>query len=285
MCQYLAEHPKIAFADPKEPFYFGQDFQWRITIAEDAYHHYFRHAGPEHAAVGEGSVYYLFSQKAVDEILEYQPKAKFVVMLRNPSQMVQSFHAQLLVAGQEDVSDFAKAWELQDQRAKGERLPKGNRAPEFLQYRKWGMFGEQLGRLFEKVSRDRVAVVIYDDFAEDTQREYERLVEFLNVEPDGRIEFPRILGNRQVVASKRHAMVTWALERAFDLRRMLGLYHPKFGILKRIRKLSERLSFRSGKRLELSPELEAELRDCFRSDVEKLSGILDRDLTYWSDSL
>ncbi|MEM7011110.1 MAG: sulfotransferase, partial [Verrucomicrobiota bacterium] len=283
MCQYLAEHPQIGFADPKEPFYFGTDFSWRITVTEEAYHHYFRNAGPEHAAVGEGSVYYLFSKTAVTEILAYQPNAKFVVMLRNPAEMVQSFHGQLLVAGQEDVPDFAEAWTLREARSQGENLPRNNRVPEFLQYRDWGMFGQQLRRLFGTVDRERVCVVIFDDFADNPKREYERILEFLNVPSDGRAEFPKVLGNQQIVAGKSHALVTWMLERAFDLRRMLGLHHPKFGILKRIRNLSERLSFRKGKRAELSPDLAEELRVTFREDIELLSEILDRDLRHWSD--
>ncbi|MFT5465850.1 MAG: hypothetical protein ACI8UO_000946 [Verrucomicrobiales bacterium] len=282
MCQYLAEHPKIAFADPKEPFYFGRDFSTRITFDEAAYLNCFRDAGPEHEAVGEGSPYGLFSETAVAEILEFQSGARFVVMLRNPVEMVQSFHAQLLVAGQEDVTDFSEAWSLQETRAKGESLPRANRWPEFLQYRKWGLFGEQLLRLFKTVDHDRLCVVIYEDFAEDAKREYEQILKFLNVESDGRTEFPRVLGNRQVVAGKSHKLVTWFLERAIDLREKLGMRNAKFGILKRIRNLSEKLSFRKGKRAQLPEELNAELRNCFREDVEKLSRILDRDLTHWT---
>lgn len=282
MCQYLAEHPKIAFSDPKEPFYFGSDFTTRITFDEAAYLKCFARAAEDHEAVGEGSPYGLFSKTAVSEILDFQPAARFVVMLRNPVEMVQSFHSQLLVAGQEDVGEFAEAWALQDSRAQGENLPRANRWPEFLQYREWGRFGEQLQRLFEAVDRVRVCVVIFDDFAEDPKREYERILDFLGVETDGRTEFPRVLGNQQVVAGRSHKLVTWFLERAIDLRQKLGMKNAKFGILKRIRNLSEKLSFRKGKRAQLADELSAELRDCFREDVERLSKILDRDLTHWT---
>ena len=64
--------------------------------------------------MGEGSVTYLYFPHVIDRILELNPIARFIVMLRNPMQMVPSFHARMLYLLEEDTEDFAEAWRLQE---------------------------------------------------------------------------------------------------------------------------------------------------------------------------
>ena len=67
-------------------------------------------------ALGEGSVSYLYYPQAISRILEINPRAKFIVMVRNPTEMIYSYHSRLLAVLEENVNDFFTAWNLQDDR-------------------------------------------------------------------------------------------------------------------------------------------------------------------------
>src|SRR6056297_3072691 len=117
MARYLGEHPDIFFSDPKEPNFFNTDFSdeyRKVTNIKD-YLKLFRGAD-KYKRVGEGSVMYLFSKEAISNILEFNPKAKFIVMTRNEVEMFRSLHLQLLSSLEENEKDPEKAWRLQKER-------------------------------------------------------------------------------------------------------------------------------------------------------------------------
>ncbi len=116
LSEYLRGHPQVFFSEPKEPHFFNDDFSARHTYDMDTYLSYFKDADEEYKAIGEGSVFYLSSKNAVPNILKKNPNAKFIVMLRNPVSMAQSWHAQAIHSFGETVLDFDKAWHLQDKR-------------------------------------------------------------------------------------------------------------------------------------------------------------------------
>ena len=80
-------------------------------------------ATPSHSYRIDGSVIYLFSSTAVENILKFNEDAKFVIMLRNPVEQVQSWHQEQVFNFNEDVKDFWTAWSLQSERARGRHLP------------------------------------------------------------------------------------------------------------------------------------------------------------------
>ena len=113
LCAYLAAHPAICFSKPKEPHYFsnlggsaGGDLQ------RDYIDRCFAHRRPEHLRAGEGSVSYLYSPEAIERILSIQPRARFIAMVRNPLDMLLSYHLRLLYLLEEDQEDLATAWQL-----------------------------------------------------------------------------------------------------------------------------------------------------------------------------
>src|SRR5271155_1273220 len=65
----------------------------------------------------------LSSSEAVRNILSYQPKARFIVTVRNPVEMAPALHGEMLFSGHENVHDFSAAWDLQGERRQGRQLP------------------------------------------------------------------------------------------------------------------------------------------------------------------
>jgi hypothetical protein len=283
MSEYLRTHPDICFSEPKEPSFFNTDFssKFRTVKTQEEYLSYFQCKNKE-KVVGEGSTWYLYSKEAVPNILKFNPNSKFVVMVRNPVDMAYSLHAQLLYSLDEDVSDFKIAWNLQDKRAKGRRVPSYCDDKQILQYGDICKIGEQLERRYGQVDRDRVHVIIFDDFVKDTRGEYLKLLDFLGLEDDGRKEFSRINSNHEanrtwkLVLWKVGNLVTGPVEEVSDkVKDFLGI--EDWGILNSLHSLGDK----KVERKPLDPEFREELKDYFRADVELLSELLDRDLTYW----
>jgi len=135
LSEYLKDHPNIFFCPVKEPHFFDLDTSKRLKLNLQTYLSLFAEADPAlHQAVGEGSTGYLFSKVAVSEILKFNPNSKFIVMLRNPVDLVQSWHSEMYYEGVEDVVDFEKAWKLEQERRQGRNIPKSCWEPKKLFY-------------------------------------------------------------------------------------------------------------------------------------------------------
>lgn len=195
---YLQGHADIFLPRIKEPHFYLTDVAGypRISSRRE-YNSLFRAANDQHLAVGESSVFYLYSREAVPNILQDHPDAKFIVLLRDPVQLVHSLHSQYLYGFVESEQSFEVAWGLQEERRKCKSLPPCCSFPELLQYSQVAMLGEQVERLLEHVPVDRVLLVEFDDIQRSSRSVYLRTLDFLGIDDDGRKEFPRINGNRR----------------------------------------------------------------------------------------
>ena len=280
---YVGEHPEVCVSALIEPHYFAPDIfeGYNRFGSEDEYLKLcFSKAREKHKAVGDRSVFYLYSSVAAGKIREFDPSARVIVMLRNPVEMVYALHFQLLLNLDEDVTDFREAWELQEDRRRGKRIPRACNFPKALLYRDVGLMGSQLEHFYGVFPKEQVLPVVFDDFKADTRKVYERVLHFLDVSPDGRRDFPRI--NLSKVQKSR--FIARTLGR--PPRRLRDLYYfwrRKTGWrgLERVHKFLIQLGHRRQDRKPLDPEMRILLVDAFREDVEKLEHLLNRDLGHW----
>ncbi len=285
LAHYLSEHPQVFFSTPKEPNYWCDDFprlkQFHQMQSLDRYLRLFEAATEDHIAAGEGSTNYFFSSSAVSNILAFNPDARFLVMLRNPVQAVYAMHGTLLFAMNETVRDFHDAWRLQQERAEGRRIPATCLAPQFLQYRQMFSYAEQIERLFDLVPESQRHVIVFDDFAADVARCYAQTLSFLNLPADGRTEFPVINSAKRQRLRWLHRILRrpprWLERPMLPVRRFLT--SRRTGVLGHVKNLLRV----EGKRSQLDPLLVDELQNCFRHDVTRLSKLLHRDLSHWTD--
>jgi hypothetical protein len=258
-------------APEKEPHHFNTDDVRRGVANLGQYESLFRSARQEHIAVGEASVWYLSSSAAVRNILEYQPSARFIVMVRNPIEMAPALHGEMLLAGLETVLDFKKAWHLQEDRRRGRRLPAFAWAQRRLLYGEACPLGAQVERLLSIAPSDQVLTLVLDDVRADPRTEYLRVLNFLRIPDDGRLSFsvynPARVLKEPVV---RHLYSLVALKRALGIERKFGLW-TRVQIANQIEQPRARLS---------TATTDA-LRDFFRSDVQLLGLLLGRDLSGW----
>ncbi|MCY1014859.1 sulfotransferase family protein [Pyxidicoccus sp. MSG2] len=263
MYTYLKQHPGIFLSLLKEPIYFGSDLTRQpLAVGDEAsYLSLFDGAG-DAKVVGEGSVFYIMSRTAPAELKAFSPDARILIMLREPVAMMHSLHSLYLRTGNEDLEDFSAALDAEPERARGQRLPPRCYFPEGLQYRSVARYAEPVERFLRTFGRERVHIVIFDDLVKDVRREYRRTLEFLGVDPEHTPEFDE-------------ARAT-ALIRPLVLRQMRAAT-PEI----RARLKTGRDSHLGTKSQRLSPGARERVCAELLPDVERLSALLDRDLTHW----
>src|SRR5271165_3086691 len=186
---WLHAHPNLFLSDVKEPSFFNADDRVGVSILSE-YEDLFREATDLHAAVGEASAWYLSSPNAVQNILQYQPEARFIVLVRNPIEMAVALHSQMLISGKENKSSFQAAWDLQAERRQGRQIPAFSWPNRFFFYGEVCLLGTQLQRLFAVAKENRVLTLVLDDIKADPRREYLKILTFLGARDDGRVDFP-----------------------------------------------------------------------------------------------
>ena len=284
LAQYLSEHPAIVMSHPKEPHYFADDLpRLRDTSDESEYRAMFSGVDQGTLAVGEASVFYLYSQVAGGNIHRLNADARLIVMIRDPLDMLVSYHRQLCLLREEDAQ-LEQAIALEADRAAGRQVPRHCREASLLQYTKVIRLGEQVGRLLEDFPHEQLHIVVLDDLVADTKTEYRRVLEFLDVDFDLRTEYPVVNPARGV---RSGALATFtektppALVRAvMKVKRALRL--ADLGVLERLR----RVNAVGPNDTPLSESLSGQLRDELVDDVAMLSDIVDRDLAqlWWGDT-
>jgi hypothetical protein len=275
---YLRQHPQVYMPEVKELNYFGSDRQLRNTprLTLDEYLSVFASA-PAGVRIGEASVSYLRSNVAATEIRDFAPRAQAIAMLRDPVETMHALHAELVFLGSEDLIDFGTALEAEADRREGRRIPPVANNPRAVLYREAVDFADQLQRYFDALGRERVQVIIFDDFRADTAAAVRETFRFLGVDdafqPSLEIVNPAKVARLRVVQRLLSSPPDW-------LRRGARGVLPR-PTRKRLYRRVQRLNARSQARQPVAPELRARLVAELAPGIERLEAMLSRDLTAW----
>lgn len=282
LAAYIDEHPNVFISKPKEPFYWSHDYpglkRRHDMNSLDEYLALFETATQDHQVIGEGSTNYLRSEVAIEEILKFNPDAKFIAMLRNPVEVVHAFHAEVLFSFIETEPDFEQAWAMQEDRNNGKLIPEGCEAPQFLQYRAVASYHEQVEQLMRLVPEEQRMIIVFDDFKADCAATFQNVISFLDLPEFEKTDFPRVNaahGHRFPALSKLVLDPPgWIAPAVNQMRKTL---RGKSGF---VAKLKSNLR-KPQQRDELRPEFRTHLCDEFSTEVRKLSQLLNRDLNHW----
>jgi hypothetical protein len=139
--------------------------------------------------------------------------------------MAASLHSEAVKTLTEDVCDFRKAWGLQEERRQGLSLPRLCYQKDFALYGDFCKLGGQLQRLFRLVDRERVHVIVFDDLKNHARRVYQDTLRFLQLQDDGRTEFPirNAFQQPRLGLMRDSAMLLGAIRNRIPIRRGLGI--------------------------------------------------------------
>jgi hypothetical protein len=277
--EYLSGHPSVFMPSMKEPKYFCSDVKTTGGVySADEYAALFG-AAPAGSLTGEASTLYLYSQVAIERIMQLNPSAKIIVMLRYPVDAAHSLHAARWAHGHENIADFEEAWHAQGPRLSGARIPPRWPDAATLQYGSIYRYAPQVKRLMERVPENQRHIVIYEDLFANSRHHYAQILEFLNLAADGRTDFP-IVNPAMGFRSRRLEQILrqpppW-------LKAFYAPLRPIFHIARlNPSGLMWRLNSTPSQKSKLRPAFRAELQRYFAPDIEKLEGQLGRPL--WRD--
>ena len=271
LAHWLASHAQIYFAPGKEPHFFNTDDHRSYTALKD-YEALFKNAAPEHQALGEASTWYLYSKTAISNIEAYNPKARYIVCLRNPIEMAPSLHEQKVFLGYENITDFAQAWAMNSERAQGRAKSIWCKNPRHLDYGSACKIGEQLELLLRKVPRERVMTILLEDMKQNPEKIYRDTLHFLGLPEDGKTDFDVINPAKE----RKSTLVHRSMQSLMRLKETLGI-RRSLGILTGF----DRWNVKFRTRAPIDPALRLTLQEHFKGDIQKLSELLDRDLSHW----
>ena len=275
---YLRQHPQIFMPEYKEPHFFGKDLNKlsdEFISDETKYLSLFEDAAPGQI-IGEASTFYLYSKSAPGEIEQYNPKAKIIIMLRNPIDFLHSLHSQFLFSGNEDIVDFEEALKLEEERIQGKYLPENIDMLDKVYYKEHvSRIPGQVQNYINIFGRENVTILILEDLQNDPVRCYKKILKMLNVNmeftPDISIHNP----NKVV--------------RSFQIRNIIKRYHIYLGKLRGIfynksigiiRYFIKR-NTKEIKRKPIPLDLRIKLNNELKSNIEQLETIINRDLNHW----
>lgn len=267
---HLSEHPEIAFADPKEPHYFSSDYPFGPPTLNGLDNYLACFKPTDRTRIfGEGSVFYLYSNEAIQKIEEFSLRqAKYIVCLRHPVDASFSLHAQNVAFGWEPEIDYLTAI----QRSENFRPASisEEKIGKVIQYKHLYSYSTYIDRLLSLVDRQRLFFYVLERDGKDLAAFYDSLHDFLGVSQ-------RVVQTERRVNEARRIKSDWiyriltnpmTLAAAKWLRSIMA---PKgFGLGRPIRQIS-------------SDERQV-AQDIFAEDIVATSTIVNFSSRYWGFS-
>lgn len=284
IAQWLSEHPDFYFCMPKEPFFWAADYPAvRHHYGFDTLSSYLQLFSSDRANKaqlrGEGSTTYLYSERAVPDILEHVSRPRFIVVLRNPVDLLVSYHRTQLVALNETEQDFAAAW----RRSLESTGPVGSPLDvKMVDYPRVGRLGAAMERLLSIVPPGDVHVIMFEDLVRDPRATWAALLTFLDL--------------ADFVPSFEVRNVSNKMYRSAVLRRVT--HRPPQVMdegMRRLRQWSrttdaawvsavKRSMWRREARPCITQDIRRELATYFSDDISLLSSVVATDLTSWASA-
>lgn len=280
LARWLAAHPDVFFSTPKEPFYWASDYpglrkHYGFDSLE-AYRRLFSSAAAQSARhVAEGSTNYLYSSTAVPEILDAEPSAKLIVMLRDPTDLLVSYHRTQLIALNEDEADFGRAWRRS---LNGGRPGTTPLDPKLVDYPRIGSLGAAVERLLFVAPRSQVHFALYNDLKHRPLELWTQLCRFLDLDDAPRPEFGVHNASNKQYRSKVLRQLTHRPP------------SPLAGPVRSLRQWSrstsnarvaraKKLMWQRAPRPAVPAQVRAEVAEFLEPDVNRLRALLDVDLS------
>jgi len=274
---HLRGHPDIFMPTIKEPHFFAQadmaeDEETPILKSlgefrdEDKYLSLFEKAGTK-PAVGEASVGYLYDESTPMRIQQKVPKAKIIILLREPVERAYS-HYLLYNASTPQRKPFYEAL-LEDY-----ARPRKVLGFSYL-YVEHGLYYKQVKRYLDTLGPGQVRIYLYDDLKSDAYGMVRDVCTFLGVSfYDGRFFNPSQAYNTS--PAPRNAVFKWAVGNRLlrDLALAVVPRHWRATV-------RDRVFLVNGSKPPITPEALEFLRPIFRDDILKLQGLIGRDLASW----
>jgi hypothetical protein len=269
---HLKQHPEIFLPENKEPHFFShyklskKDFKAytnpykvvHIVRSWKEYQKLFKDAGKP--AIGDMSTSYLFiHERSVMHIKELVGKPKIIIFLRNPLQSCLS-HYNMIASGLNDDATFEEAFADDARRIRDHNFQQSHFA-RFLYYK----------QVKDYMDNFDVKIFYYEDFTKEPQKVLDELCDHLGIS-----RFTPKMDHHNVTQYPNTFF--WHVLRKSGIAKGIYLFpHPARKWMKK------NLSFLvyNESKPQMTPDMKKKLIKFYKNDIEKLSKLIGKDLTYW----
>ena len=222
--------------------------------------------------IGERNTDYLYWKPSASKIKNFNPKAKIIMILRNPADLIYSLYGAALSRGiDENVSDFKKALDAEEKR-KIEQMKNPNKYNPFIFYRDVARYSEQVSRYIELFPRKNILVISFEKFIKNPSEIFIEICNFLEIDSNFK---PVVTAKNQLKQVRSNTL------RSLVHSAMNSRAQQKILKVPKIQSVYNFVNKTNNPRSEMDPDLKKKLIDEFRPDIDKLSQLLDLDFTYW----
>ena len=200
---YLKQHPEIFFSDFKEPHFFGSDLIRKNGAYDLNMNEYQKLFNSDKKIIGEASTFYIFSKTAAQEIYNFNPNSKIIIMLRDLVDLVYSMHSQFVFSGDEIIEDFKEALDLENHRLNGMKIPAQTTVVNKLFYTQNILdLPKNIDSFINYFKRDNIQFVLLDDIKNNPERVYFEILTFLNIDSTINIPNFKVINKNKSYKSK-----------------------------------------------------------------------------------
>jgi hypothetical protein len=170
----LGRHPHVKPSSKKEVHYFDTNFDLGLDWYRTHFPPPLEYEEGQRAITGEASPYYLSHPQAAERAAEVVPRAKLIVLLRNPVDRAYShYHAR--VGRQRETLGFEEAIEADWNILKQDD---GHRRTSYLSR---GVYVDQLRNWHDYFEREQMLILKSEDFYSRTQENMALVLDFLSL--------------------------------------------------------------------------------------------------------
>ncbi len=281
MYNYLAQHSNVFFSNVKEPNYYSRAeahnpnayikpkkntfYHNKIIKNQNVYYSLFEASG-KFKIIGDASPSYLWDIQSAKKIHADFPKGKIIIILRNPIQRAYSQFLMDLKDGNQDENDFLKALKKDK-----DTLP--NVWGKAHLYEELGLYYKQVKEYIDVFTKERVKVIIYNDFIKNTEEVLKETLQFLdlNTKEIDNIDFNKTYNPYTKPKNNFAKKILQIKNKVGFAKRLVPGFFKKY----------QNLLFKEGIKPELPLNAKKYLQKIYSEDINKLENLINKDLSLW----
>jgi hypothetical protein len=200
----------------------------------------------------------------------FNPHAKIIITLREPTKELYSLHNTFVGLGTENIKSFKQALILEEERKKGRHIPKYVETPSRLYYKERIKLTEKIKRYLKYFPKKQIKIIIYDDFRADNKKTFDDIFNFLGLPSIDHINSRPYSRDLTAISTLGSDIINYLVK--FKTKKLVPLkIRVKIGHMLRLT-----LNRYSEKR-PLDKKLEKHLKRQFKSEIIKLNIFLNKE--------
>jgi len=275
---WLSQHPEIcAPLSTKDLAYFTREDMYAQN-GLGGLSAYYEEVYQGEDVIINGSVHYIFFEKALKRIAQEAPDAKCILIVRNPSDRAISAYQYAKKFNWETL-DILDAFAQEEARLRSN----DHKVVSELTYQNHGLYHQQIQTFLKHFDRSQLMVVLYEEVSQKPTEVAKELYEFLGVDPSFQPEF-KVLNATGQVKNKTFQKVAFGNSplRNFFVKKVLRQILSEDAWAK-LRWKAIHMNTKNSDSEEADELLQARkhLKEFYKGDILQLEAFLNKDLSQW----